>query len=134
MIIGTGLDIMEVRRVDALLRKAGDRFLRRWFTDEEVAYCLSRARPAEHLAARLAAKEACVKALRLAVGDGLLLRDIAVIREDEGAPSLRLAGRAADIASRAGVDHLFVSLTHTREYAAASVVAVGEITPRPRGS
>ena len=61
--VGTGTDIVSVARIAALYRTAGDRFLRRWFTDDEIDYCTSRARPELHLAARMAAKEAVLKAL-----------------------------------------------------------------------
>jgi holo-[acyl-carrier protein] synthase len=125
LIVGTGIDIISVARVHALVERMGDRFLRRWFTEEELAYCMAKARPALHLAARLAAKEALIKALRPAWNGPVLLRDIAVVTEESGAPTLRLAGRAAEIAGRAGVTGLHVSLSHDGDYAVASVIADG---------
>jgi holo-[acyl-carrier protein] synthase len=129
MIVATGIDIIEVRRVAALLQRGGDRFLRRWFTDDEVEACRSRARPAEHFAARLAAKEALVKALRTHWTGGLLLREVSVVADSSGAPTLRLAGRAAELAREAGITGIAVSLSHTAEYAVASVVASRDDRP-----
>jgi holo-[acyl-carrier protein] synthase len=130
MILGTGIDIVEVGRVEALMGRAGSRFLRRWFSDDEIEYCAARVSPGQHFAARLAAKEACVKALRPGWTGGILLKDITVANDDAGAPRLRLRGRAAVVAGQAGVTELHVSLSHTRVYAVASVVAIGEVTPR----
>jgi phosphopantetheine--protein transferase-like protein len=126
LIVSTGIDIVSVERVRVLVERTGERFLRHWFSDEEVAYCTAKARPAAHFAARLAAKEAVVKALRPAWDGPVLLRDITVISEETGAPSLRLAGRAAEIAERAGVTGLHVSLSHDGDHAVASVIAVAD--------
>jgi holo-[acyl-carrier protein] synthase len=123
VIVGTGIDIISVARVSALLERAGERFIRRWFTDEEIAYSLSKARPAVHLAGRLAAKEALVKALGPAWDGPILLRDIAVGARGEGAPALRLSGRAALMAERAGVTRLHLSISHDGGHAVASVIA-----------
>lgn len=126
VIVGTGIDIVSVPRVRALLERDGERFLRHWFSEEEQAYCAARARPAVHLAARLAAKEAAIKALRTAWDGPVLLHDVVVVCEANGAPSLRLTGRAAGIADRAGVTGLHVSLSHDGDYAVASVIAVAD--------
>lgn len=124
MALRTGIDIVSVERVSALIRKSGDRFLRRWFSDEEIGYCTSRARPGEHFAARLAAKEAAVKALDPAPGERILLRQITVSVGPSGAPRLLLAGRAREIAGTSGISELHVSLSHCAQYAVASVIAV----------
>jgi holo-[acyl-carrier protein] synthase len=126
VIVGTGIDIVGVERVRALVEKVGNRFLHRWFSDEELEYCTAKARPALHLAARLAAKEALVKALHSAWDGPMLLRDITVTTEESGAPSLHLTGNAAEIARKAGVTGLHVSLSHDGDYAVASVIAVTE--------
>jgi holo-[acyl-carrier protein] synthase len=126
LIVGTGIDIVSIERVRVLVQRAGERFLHRWFSDEEVAYCTARARPAMHLAARLAAKEALVKSLRTAWNGPVLLHDITVISDQAGAPSLRLAGRAAEIAKKAGITGLHVSLSHDGDSAIASVIAVAD--------
>jgi holo-[acyl-carrier protein] synthase len=125
VIIATGIDIVDVRRFWALIEKAGDRFLRRWFTDDELAYCKAKVQPVVHLAARFAAKEACLKTLRAAWDGSIMLRDVSVATGGSGAPSLQLTGRAAEIAVRAGITHLHVSLSHDKDHAVATVIAVG---------
>jgi holo-[acyl-carrier protein] synthase len=123
MILGTGIDIVEVDRIRALIERRGSRFLERWFAAEEVAYCRSRARPHAHYAARLAAKEAVVKALGPAWDGPVLYRDITVGAGVSGAPRIRLSGRAAEIARAAGVVAFHVSLSHCRQYAIATAIA-----------
>ncbi len=131
MIIGTGIDIVEVRRITTLMGRAGDRFLHRWFSEEEIAYCSTRAKPALHFAARLAAKEALIKALRPAWTAGILLKDVSVVAVENGAPALRLSGRAAALAAQAGISTVHVSLSHTSEYAVASVVVTNDPSTPP---
>ena len=121
--IGTGTDIVSVARIAALHRTAGDRFLRRWFTDEEIHYCTSRARPELHLAARMAAKEAVLKALRPARDAPLAWRSIEIGRDADGAPSVRLGGDVRVLAESRGAGSIHVSLSHCDEYAVAVAVA-----------
>jgi holo-[acyl-carrier protein] synthase len=124
MIISTGIDIVETGRVRALL-EAGTEFAERWFSVEEIRYCSSRARPWLHYAARLAAKEAVVKALRLAWDRPIRLKEISISSGDKGAPLISLNGSAKEAALRAGINTFHVSLSHTDQYAVASVIAVG---------
>ncbi len=123
MIVGTGIDIMSIARVNSLMERMGERFLTRWFTPDELSYCMGKARPSVHLAGRLAAKEALVKALRPAWDGSILLRDISVVTEKTGAPAILLSGRAAQIAERIGITCFHVSLSHEGGYAVASVIA-----------
>ena len=116
--ISTGVDIVEIQRVGALLERHGDRFRRRVFTDREWDDCGGRI---ESLAARFAAKEALIKALGVRE---LPLREIEVVRPEWSQPRLRLWGRAAEIARSLAVRELSVSLTHGQEHAVALVVAV----------
>ncbi len=120
----TGVDLVEIRRVERILERYGDRFLSRVFTPAEILYC--RARPAE-LAARFAAKEAVSKALgvgvRMMARDGINWLDTEVIGDERGKPLVRLHGRAAERAAELGLTEWAVSLSHTQEYALASVVA-----------
>lgn len=125
MIIGTGLDLVEIRRVAALLERHGPDRLRRVFGEAELAHCLGRADPAAGLAARFAAKEAFYKALGTGVGRAGGWTDVEVVSEPGGRPRLRLAGRAARSAERAGVARVHLSLTHTGALAAAQVVLEG---------
>jgi holo-[acyl-carrier protein] synthase len=124
MTINTGIDIISVERVRALMKKSGERFLHRWFSAEEISYCEAKARPCQHYAARLAAKEAAIKALEPAGWDRILLKDITVTIAASGAPRLRLDGRAASIAKESGITELHVSLSHCTQYAIASVIAI----------
>jgi holo-[acyl-carrier protein] synthase len=115
---GLGIDLIEIGRVESALRRR-PRLADRLFRPGELAACEGRARPGRHLAARFAAKEAAIKAL----GGGCSPRDIEVA--GGAAPELRLHGRAGDLARRHGVA-LSVSMTHSRESAAAVVVAEPE--------
>jgi holo-[acyl-carrier protein] synthase len=124
MSLGVGIDLVMVSRIEASLAQFGDRFLRRVFTEGEVAYATaSPARTAERLAARFAAKEATIKALDLA-DRGIGWRQIEVAREDSGRCRLILHGAARTAADDAGVVELSVSLTHEGDYSAAVVLAV----------
>jgi holo-[acyl-carrier protein] synthase len=113
-----GIDIIEIDRIAQTLKRFGHRFLRRIYTEAEIAYCRGRA---PQLASRFAAKEAMMKALGTGIR-GVGWRDIEVVRARGGAPSIRLHGRAAQVAERQGVHHSALSLSHSREYAVASVV------------
>src|ERR1700746_2155001 len=98
-IIGIGMDATEIDRIEATLARYGDRFLRRIFTEGEIAYATRRRNPAPHLAGRFAAKEAAMKALGTGHSRGVLWRDIEVCRTF-GPPQLRLHGGAAARAER----------------------------------
>ena len=126
MILGLGIDIVEIDRIERAASRHGGRFLRRIFTEAEREFADSTARPAEHLAARFAAKEAAAKALGTGVAGGVRFREMEVVREGSGKPSMRLSGRAAERARELGATRVHVSLTHTRSHAAAVVVLEGE--------
>ena len=121
----TGVDIVEIDRVAALVRRYGERFRDRVYTRREWADCAGRV---ESLAARFAAKEATIKALG---SREPALHEIEVVRPPDSRPRLRLHGRAAEVARRIGVRELALSLTHGREHAVAFVVAVREGAPVP---
>jgi len=116
--LSTGVDIIEIGRVGRVLERYGQRFLNRVYTPEEIAYCRGRA---PNLAARFAAKEATMKALGTGVR-GVSWKDIEVVRHESGAPAIRLHGRAKQRAQRLGLQEIALSLSHSREYAVASVV------------
>jgi len=120
-----GLDLVDVERIRHLLERHGERFTERTFTEAECAYCNASATAALHYAARFAAKEAAAKALGTGFADGVSWKDIEVTREPSGEPQLRLHGAAAERARVLGVQQSFVSLTHTAQSAAASVVLIG---------
>jgi len=123
MIIGIGIDIIEVPRVEqALARHA---FRERVFTPQEQAYCEGRGRQkAQSYAARFAAKEAALKALGTGLRQGTL-QEVEVIVDELGKPEVRLGGCFAERAQELGVEKIFVSLTHTRQTACAQVLLWG---------
>ena len=116
-VIGIGIDIEEVARVFATPRG-----LTRVFTPQEIAYCQPKRRCFEHLAARFAAKEALFKALGTGLSGKLRWTDVEVRNEPSGKPSITLCGAARELADEMGVHAIFVSLSHTRQYAIAQVV------------
>ncbi len=123
MILGLGIDLVDVARVQRLIDAKGERALARLFTEAEVAYARARARPAMHFAARLAAKEAAFKALAgSADARRIAWREVEVVVRAGGPPTLALHGRADFRAREIGVQHVHVSLTHTGATAGAVVV------------
>ena len=122
MIVGSGIDLVEIARIRQSMERFGSRFLERVFTGSEQAYCLRKRNAAESLAARFAAKEAAAKALGTGISRGVNWLEIEVIREPGGRPSIRFRGRAAEIAEQMGVAQIALSLTHTASLAMASVI------------
>jgi holo-[acyl-carrier protein] synthase len=121
MLIGTGIDLIEIARIQKSMDRYGDRFLDRIYTSAEKAYCLRKRNAAESLAARFAAKEAAAKALGTGISFGVTWLEIEVTRQPSGRPGLLFHGRAALIASRLGVTNAALSLTHSNDLAMASV-------------
>lgn len=120
MILGIGVDIIEVPRIAAALEQYGERFERRVFAEEEIAYCRrTPSRAAERYAARFAAKEAFSKAIGTGISMGTRWRDIVVLRKPSGQPTLVLRG---PIAERYGKLRAHLSLTHINALAIAYVV------------
>ncbi|MBM3945350.1 MAG: holo-[acyl-carrier-protein] synthase [SAR202 cluster bacterium] len=115
----TGVDIIEIERVKGVAERFGQRFLERVYTPRERAYCRGRA---PQLATRFAAKEAVMKALGTGIR-GVPWKDIEVVRVMGGAPYIELHGRARARAERIGLLSISVSLSHSKEYAVAFVVA-----------
>ena len=122
MIVGTGIDIAEVPRIAAAIERHGERFLRRVFTEGEIAYCDSKANRIERYAARFAAKEAAMKALGTGWNHGVRWRDVEVRRQPGGRPTMAFHGRAAEFAAKLGAAHVALSLSHTAEQAIAQVI------------
>jgi len=123
VILGLGVDIVEIDRMRHMIETTGQRLIKRIFTEGEARYALARAVPALHFAARAAAKEATYKALsgnQLARAVGW--REIEVCLREDGAPYLLLHGRAHDRATELGVARTMVSLTHSKAAAVAVVV------------
>lgn len=122
MIVGSGLDLVEIERIQHSVDRFGQRFLDRVFTRSEQDYCLGKRRSAESLAARFAAKEAGAKALGTGISHGVGWLEIEVVRAPSGKPDLRFHGRAAQMAARLGAQRWVLSLTHSTGMAAASVL------------
>lgn len=120
-VVGVGVDIIEIERVRRAARRGGDRFLRRVFSPAEAVYCSSRRDPARHFAARFAAKESVIKALRVPPGFGWLWREIEVSSRG-GPPSIRLLGRALERAHALGARCAHLSMSHSDTHAIAMVV------------
>ncbi len=121
MILGIGIDLTPVSRMAEAMARHPDRLEAKLFTDGERAYCRARADAAQHFAARFAAKEALLKALK--VPPGLSWHELEVVCDEGGAPRLELHGEAARAASSAGVARLHLSITHAADQALAFVVA-----------
>ncbi|HEY1254763.1 MAG TPA: holo-ACP synthase [Terracidiphilus sp.] len=122
MIVGSGIDLTEIERIQHSVERYGQRFLDRVYTPAEQAYCLRKRKSAESLAARFAAKEAGAKALGTGISHGVNWLEIEVVREPSGRPTLKFHGRAAEFANRLGSVRAALSLTHTATLAMASVV------------
>ncbi len=119
------MDATDIDRIADAIDRYGDRFVRRVFTDEEVAYCTVRRVPAIHFAGRFAAKEAAMKALGTGHSRGVIWRDIEVIRRG-GPPQLALRGGAASRFSAMGGRSSLLTITHSDDLALAQVLILGD--------
>lgn len=122
MIVGTGIDVAEVDRVEASLKRFGAKFTARIFTDAEIRYCESKANRVERYAARFAAKEAGMKAIGTGWSRGVRWRDIEVQRLPGGRPTIIFQGKAGEYFAKLGATRAHLSLTHTKGMAIALVV------------
>jgi len=125
VILGTGIDIVETKRIADSLERFGERFLNRIFHDAEVAYARSMKKADLHLAARFAAKEAISKAFGTGIGGQLGWKDMEIRRRDTGEPYVVMHGKGLDLMKSRGATAIHVSLSHTDAYAAASAVLEG---------
>jgi holo-[acyl-carrier protein] synthase len=121
MLVGTGIDMIEIHRIAQSIERFGERFLSRVFTPGEIAYCKSKKNSAESFAARFAAKEAGAKALGTGIQHGVTWKELEVRREPGRRPHLHFSGRAQEFATRLGVRHVSLSLTHSTTTAMAAV-------------
>jgi holo-[acyl-carrier protein] synthase len=122
LIVGLGVDIAEVARVQAAIERHGETFLRRLYTLKEREYCERFKNKYERYAGRFAAKEAAMKALGTGWSRGVRWVDVEVVREKGGRPTLKLAGEAGNVAKRMGVKNIALSITHTADQAFAQVI------------
>ena len=122
MIVGLGVDITEVDRIEAAIARRGRAFLERLFTPSEISYCEKHRNRAERFAGRFAAKEAAMKALGTGWARGVRWLDIEVVREPSGKPTLKLSGASSEIANGLGVKNIALTITHDGNTALAQVI------------
>ena len=122
MIVGTGIDVAEVKRIRAIIESQQTRFLQRVFTPDEAAYCEQFKNKFERYAGRFAAKEAAMKALGTGWSRGVRWVDVEVVRQRGGRPTISLKGEAKKIADALGVKNISLSITHSAEQAIAHVI------------
>lgn len=122
MILGMGTDLAEVDRIEQSVKRYGNRFLQRVYSDFERSYSMRKKNYAERLAGRFAAKEAGMKAIGTGWRRGVTWKDFEVVNEPSGKPTLKLSGAAAQIAERMGVKRVTLSITHTAAIAMAVVI------------
>ncbi len=122
MIVGTGIDLVEIGKLRAAMERRGERLRNRIFTPGEIRYCDGRPNSFQHYAARFAAKEALFKAIGTGWSGGVGWRDAEVRNRTNGKPDLLLSGKALEVARQLGAVRYQVSLSHTDRYAVAQVI------------
>lgn len=124
MIIGCGIDLVIIKRIENIVRRWGDNFICRIFTPLEQEYCEKKGNKYQSYAGKFAAKEALLKALGLGLR-GVNWREIEVINDNFGQPIIKTSGRLKEITSNKKVDKYFLTISHTKEYALAEVILEG---------
>lgn len=122
MVIGIGIDLVNIPRIERLLQKWGDRFKKRVFSQEEINYSQRYKRSSERFAANFAVKEAFFKALGKGFKGDIRILDIEVIRDEYGKPYVNLYGNAKQVAEMMGIKSVYVSISHDCDYAAAVLI------------
>jgi len=125
MIVGLGMDIADVGRVEAAIRRRGRAFLKRVFTAREIAYCERHRNKFERYAGRFAAKEAAMKALGTGWRRGVRWLDLEVTNQAGGKPTLELSGKSKELAEQLHVRSITLSITHSGSFALAQVIFEG---------
>ena len=123
MIIGTGLDIIEVERIKNSIKKYSPKFERKVFTSGEINYCQSQGDPAKHFAARFAVKEAVSKCLGTGISGALGFKDMEVIHEKSGKPVLKMIGKGKELFNKLKLKTIHISISHDRTHAIAHAIA-----------
>ena len=122
-VVGIGVDIVEISRMQESLREWGKRFKDRVFLPNEQQYCDSKGEPSRHYAGRFAVKEAVSKAFGTGIGEHISWLDIEVLRDETtGAPSVKLSEKASQLAANRGVGDILVSLSHSHTFAVAQAL------------
>jgi holo-[acyl-carrier protein] synthase len=123
MIVGTGIDIVEIDRIKRSIIKYSDRFKNKVFTQREIDYCHSQADPAKHFAARFSVKEAVLKCFGTGMAGGILWKDVEVDNKKSGQPTLNLYGKGKELFNQLKIKHIHISITHDKSYAVAHAIA-----------
>jgi holo-[acyl-carrier protein] synthase len=122
MIVGIGVDIVEISKIELAMTRRGDRLRARAFTPLEIEYCEGRFNKHQHYAARFAAKEAVFKAISTGWRQGVGWNDVEVSNQMSGKPVLLLRGKTLEFATQLGAKRYWLSLSHTDHYAVAQVI------------
>lgn len=125
MIVGLGTDIVETVRIGRMIERHGELFLNRIYTPEEIRYCQRRKECYQHFAGRWAAKEAVMKTLGTGFIRGIAWQDIEVGTKKSGQPTVTVRGGAGEVAERLGIAEVLITISHCRQYATATAIAVG---------
>ncbi|QPJ65453.1 MAG: holo-[acyl-carrier-protein] synthase [Candidatus Nitrohelix vancouverensis] len=123
MIFGTGVDLVEISRIERSLEKYLEKFETRLFTQTEIDYCRSKAGSAKHFAARFAVKEAVLKSMGVGMDHGIAWTDIETLNEESGRPYLQLHGKGRALFDELELRAIHISISHTQEHAIAYAVA-----------
>ena len=123
MIIGTGLDIIEIKRIKNSIEKYSPKFEKRVFTSNEINYCKSQGNPAKHYAARFAVKEAVSKCLGTGITGTLGFQDMEIAHEDTGKPVLKMIGKGKELFQKLKLKSIHITISHDRTYAIAYAIA-----------
>jgi holo-[acyl-carrier protein] synthase len=126
-IIGIGTDIIECLRIAQMIERHGELFIRRVYTEHEIAYCSTKKAATQHYAGRWAAKEAVLKALGTGWVRGISWRDVEVRNKVGGAPTVALRGGAKEVLERSGIARMHISISHCRSHAIAYAIAEGDV-------
>lgn len=121
MILGIGVDLVDVRRMEAVIFRWQERFLRRIFTETEIRYCNNKKNPAQRFATRYAAKEAFIKALYPKGIGGISMREIE-INQGDGRPTVRVYGKVKEFAEEVGIKTIHLMVSHDGDYGVANVI------------
>lgn len=126
MVLNTGIDIIEVDRVRRAVKKWGDNFLKKVFTDKEIKYSSRRRFAYQHLAARFATKEAVLKAFGGGWSRTLPWKDVEIVNNKNGKPEIMLYREARRLYDKKGIEKIVVSMSHTKNYAVANAILISK--------
>ena len=132
MVIATGIDIVEVKRISRLMSEYTVHFVCKVFTESEIAECTRKRASEHHFAGRFALKEAVLKLLGTGLSDGIKWRDIVTTVDSAGCPSVALRARVKEIAQEKGIEKIVTSISHSDSYAVACAIAEGSALAEER--